>query len=57
MSAAFDRKLPALEQENLKTVYGFEYDLYHPRLTQWDQSSKKRLNAVSALCTLDFVAG
>jgi len=58
ISAAFDGKLSHLEEENLKTVYQKEYNLYYPRLIQLtDHLKKGRLNAALSLCRLDFVAG
>lgn len=58
VSAAFDGRVSHLEEENLRSVYKNEYDLYYPRLIQLtDYLKKGRLNAALSLCRLDFVAG
>ncbi|HEY5369609.1 MAG TPA: hypothetical protein VIJ75_11510 [Hanamia sp.] len=58
VSAAFDGKVSHLEEENLRSVYGHEYDLYYKRLMQLtDHLKKGKLNAALSLCRLDFVAG
>ena len=58
VSAAFDGNVSHLEEENLRSVYKNEYDLYYPRLTQLtDYLKKDKLNAPLSLCRLDFVAG
>lgn len=58
VSAAFDGKVSELENENLKTAYGEDFALYHPRLIKLTQYLKEgKLNAAYNLCKLDFVAG
>ena len=58
ISAAFDGKLSRLEEDNLRSAYGDDYDLYYPRLVELTASLKEgRLNESLALCKLDFVAG
>ena len=58
VSAAFDGKLSDLEEENLKTVYGKDYGIYHPRLVKLTACLKEgKLNEALSLCKLDFVVG
>jgi hypothetical protein len=58
VSAAFDGKLSSLEIENLRTVYGNEYDMYATRLKSLTQNLKYgKLNAALSQCKLDFVVG
>lgn len=58
VSAAFDGKLSDLEEENLKTVYGKDYGIYHPRLVKLTACLKEgKLNEALSLCKLDFVIG
>ena len=58
VSAAFDGRVSALEEESLRSAYEKDYDLYYPRLIQLTQYLKDgQLNAALALCKLDFVAG
>jgi hypothetical protein len=58
VSVAFDGKVSTLEQDNLKTAYGKDYEIYYPRLLQLTQHLKAgRLNAAYKLCQLDFKAG
>jgi len=58
VSAAFDGKLSDLEEENLKTVYGKDYGIYHSRLVKLTACLKEgKLNEALSLCKLDFVVG
>jgi hypothetical protein len=58
VAAAFDGKLSKLEQENLRSAYKEEYNLYLPRLQKLTQCLKGgRLNEAYGLCRLDYVAG
>ena len=58
VAAAFDGRISHLEQENLQSVYGSEYELYHPRLVALTQHLRDgQLHAALALCRLDFLAG
>lgn len=58
VSAAFDGKLSDLEEANLKSAYGKDYNLYHPRLLQLTECLKEgKLNEALSLCKLDFVVG
>ncbi len=58
VSAAFDGKLSDLEEENLKTVYGKDYGIYHSRLVKLTACLKEgKLNEALSLCKLDFVLG
>jgi hypothetical protein len=58
VSAAFDGKLSKLEMENLRSVYGKDYDIYQPRLVRLTKElTNGQLNAALAECRLDFVAG
>ena len=58
VAAAFDGRVSHLEEENLRSAYQQDYDLYYPRLMQLTQYLKDgRLNAALALCKLDFTAG
>ena len=58
VAAAFDGKLSKLEQENLRSAYQEEYNLYLPRLQRLTHCLKGgRLNEAYGLCRLDYVAG
>jgi len=58
VSAAFDGKLSDLEEENLKTVYGKDYGIYHSRLVKLTACLKEgKLNEALSLWKLDFVVG
>ncbi len=58
VSAAFDGKLSKLEMENLRSVYGKDYDIYQPRLLRLtEELTNGKLNAALAECKLDFKAG
>jgi hypothetical protein len=58
VSAAFDGKLSDLENENLKTAYGKDYEIYHPRLVKLTECLQEgKLNEALSLCKLDFVVG
>lgn len=58
VAAAFDGKLSKLEQENLRSAYKEEYNLYLPRLQKLTACLKGgRLNEAYGLCKLDYTAG
>ncbi len=58
VSAAFDGRISNLENKNLRSAYGKDFDLYYPRLMKLTAHLKNgELNAAYALCRLDFIAG
>ena len=58
IAAAFDGKLSHLEKENLRSVYGADYNVYDAMLIKLSSYLKEgKLNAALAECKLDFVAG
>jgi hypothetical protein len=58
VSAAFDGRLSNVESENLRSVYGKDYDLYKPRLIRLTANlTNGQLHAALEECKLDFKAG
>lgn len=58
VAAAFDGKLSKLEEDNLRSAYGKDFETYHPRLIKLTKHLRDgELNAALALCKLDFTAG
>jgi hypothetical protein len=58
VAIAFDGKVSKRELATIKTAYGNDFELYHPRLLKLTQHLRSgRLHAAADLCKLDFVAG
>src|SRR5437868_5001548 len=58
VSVAFDGRLSQLEEDNLRSAYGDDFDAYHPRLLRLTDCLKEgRLNEALSLCKLDFECG
>lgn len=58
LAVAFDGRISAVEQQNMKAAYGADYDHYQPRLLKLTAALHAgRLNEAAALSKLDYTAG